>query len=113
MGRKPRTGVRAVSASSIEISFTYQGQCCREKINFQPTPANLKCTERHRADLRSPILRQGLAGGARSPSREMNANSPEKSSRIPNNAPDRPAIDEECFAYPHAVFALPLFAGQS
>ena len=49
MGRKPRTGVRAVSASSIEISFTYQGKRCREKIKLKPTPANLKRAERHRA----------------------------------------------------------------
>jgi len=48
MGRKQRTGVRAVSASSIEISFVYQGKRCRERIKLKPTPANLKRAERHR-----------------------------------------------------------------
>ncbi|MEQ9002373.1 MAG: DUF3596 domain-containing protein [Pseudomonadales bacterium] len=55
MGRKPRTGVRAASASSIEISFTYQGKRCREKIKLKPTPANLKRAERHRAAILSAI----------------------------------------------------------
>ena len=55
MGRKPRTGVRAVSASSIEISFTYQGKRCREKIKLKPTPANLKRAERHRAAILDSI----------------------------------------------------------
>ncbi|MEZ5560326.1 MAG: DUF3596 domain-containing protein [Pseudomonadales bacterium] len=55
MGRKPRTGVRAVSASSIEISFTYQGKRCREKIKLKPTPANLKRAERHRAAILDAI----------------------------------------------------------
>ena len=49
MGRKQRTGARPTSASSIEISFTYQGKRCREKIKLKPTPANLKRAERHRA----------------------------------------------------------------
>ena len=48
MGRKQRTGVRAVSASSIEISFVYQGKRCRERIKLKPTPANLNRAERHR-----------------------------------------------------------------
>jgi integrase len=55
MGRKPRTGVRAISASSIEISFTYQGKRCREKIKLQPTPVNLKRAERHRAAILDAI----------------------------------------------------------
>jgi len=55
MGRKPRTGVRAVSASSIEISFTYQGKRCREKIKLKPTPANLKRAERHRTAILDAI----------------------------------------------------------
>lgn len=55
MGRKPRTGVRVVSASSIEISFTYRGKRCREKIKLKPTPANLKRAERHRAAILDAI----------------------------------------------------------
>ncbi len=48
MGHK-RTGAKAVSASSIEISFTYKGIRCREKLKLKPTPANLKSAERHRS----------------------------------------------------------------
>lgn len=48
MGRDGR-GVKAASASSIEIGFTYQGQWCRERLKLKPTPANLKRAERHRA----------------------------------------------------------------
>lgn len=48
MGRK-RVGVAAASASSIQISFQYRGQRCREKIKLKPTPANLTRAERHRA----------------------------------------------------------------
>ncbi|MGE0484232.1 MAG: DUF3596 domain-containing protein [Gammaproteobacteria bacterium] len=55
MGRKPRTGVRTVSASSIELSFTYQGKRCREKVKLKPTPANLKRAERHRAAILDAI----------------------------------------------------------
>ncbi len=55
MGRKQRTGARAVSASSIEISFTYQGKRCHEKIRLKPTPANLKRAERHRAAILDAI----------------------------------------------------------
>lgn len=48
MGRK-RTGVAATSESSIQISFQYRGQRCREKIKLKPSPANLTRAERHRA----------------------------------------------------------------
>lgn len=48
MGRD-RRGVAAASASSIQITFQYKGQRCREKIKLQPTPANLTRAERHRA----------------------------------------------------------------
>ncbi len=48
MGHK-RTGARAASASSIEISFTYKGIRCREKLKLEPTTANLKRAERHRS----------------------------------------------------------------
>ncbi len=57
MGRKQRTGVRAVSASSIEISFVYQGKRCRERIKLKPTPANLKRAERHREAILDAIER--------------------------------------------------------
>ncbi len=40
MGRG--TGVRAASASSIEITFEYRGQRCREKLKLPPNPANFK-----------------------------------------------------------------------
>jgi len=55
MGRKQRTGARSTSGSSIEISFTYQGKRCREKIKLKPTPANLKRAERHRAAILDAI----------------------------------------------------------
>ena len=57
MGRKQRTGVRAASASSIEISFVYKGKRCREKIRLEPTPANLKRAERPREAIREAIYR--------------------------------------------------------
>lgn len=41
-------GIRTASASSIQISFTYQGKHCRERIKLKPTPANLKSAHRHR-----------------------------------------------------------------
>ena len=44
-------GVVAVSRASIQISFTFRGVHCRERIKLQPTPANLK-----RAELARPIL---------------------------------------------------------
>lgn len=48
MGRKWR-GVSPASETSIQISFQYRGQRCREKIKLKPTPANLTRAERHRA----------------------------------------------------------------
>lgn len=42
-------GVRAASASSIEIDFYYAGARCRERIKLKPTPANLKRAAQHRA----------------------------------------------------------------
>jgi integrase len=47
MGRKG-LGVRAKSASSIEISFTYCGVRCYERIQLEPTAVNLARAERHR-----------------------------------------------------------------
>lgn len=48
MGRDGR-GVKGASASSIEISFMYNGARCRERIPLKPTSANLKRAEQHRA----------------------------------------------------------------
>lgn len=42
-------GVRAISKSSIEISFSYNGKRCRERIPLPPTATNLKRAEQHRA----------------------------------------------------------------
>lgn len=48
MGRDGR-GVRKVSESSVEITFTFKGVRCRETIKIEPTAAGLKRAERHRA----------------------------------------------------------------
>lgn len=37
-----RSGVNAISANSIEISFYFERKRCRERIPWEPTPANLK-----------------------------------------------------------------------
>jgi len=54
MGRDGR-GVKAASESSIEITFMYEGVRCRERIPLQPTPANLKRAEQHRAAVQHAI----------------------------------------------------------
>lgn len=48
-GERERSGVKAISASSIQITFTYKGVLCRERIKLQPTPANLKRAAHHHA----------------------------------------------------------------
>lgn len=48
MGRDGR-GVRPASESSIQITFQYKGQRCREIVSLKPTPANLKRAEQFRA----------------------------------------------------------------
>lgn len=48
-GKRERIGVVAISDTSIQISFTFKGIHCRERIRLQPTPANLKRAEQHRA----------------------------------------------------------------
>lgn len=48
MGRDGR-GVRAVSDSSIEITFMYRGIRCRERISLKPTATNIKRAEQHKA----------------------------------------------------------------
>ncbi len=48
-GSEERSGVVAVSKSSIQISFTFRGVHCRERIKLKPTTANMKRAELHRA----------------------------------------------------------------
>ena len=48
MGRDGR-GIKAASESSIEITFMFRGDRCRERLALKPTPANLKRAENHRA----------------------------------------------------------------
>lgn len=48
-------GVRAASASSIEITFQYQGVRCRERVQLKPTAANLKKAELHKAAIEHAI----------------------------------------------------------
>lgn len=50
--KQKRTGVRAVSESTIQIDFTYKTIRCRERIKLQPTPANLKRAQLHRSSSR-------------------------------------------------------------
>jgi integrase len=54
---RKRTGVRAVSDSTIQIDFTYKTIRCRERIKLQPTPANLKRAELHRSSILDAIER--------------------------------------------------------
>jgi integrase len=48
-------GVRAVSDTSIEITFMYRGVRCRERIALKPTPTNLKKAEQHKAAIEHAI----------------------------------------------------------
>lgn len=54
MGRQ-YVGVLAKSESSIEISFQYRGQRCRETLKLDPTPTNLKRASLFRSDLLAEI----------------------------------------------------------
>jgi integrase len=54
MGGK-RNGVRAASKSSIEITFMFEGVQCRERLPLEPTPANLKRAEQHKAKIELAI----------------------------------------------------------
>jgi integrase len=56
MGRGP--GVRATSASSIQIDFRYKGRRCRERLALPPTPANLKYARRLKATIEHEIATQ-------------------------------------------------------
>ncbi len=53
MGRGP--GVRAASASSIQIDFRYAGIRCREKLALKPTPANLRYAHNLKARIEHEI----------------------------------------------------------
>ena len=53
-----RTGIRAASASSILIYFTYRGVQCRERLKLPPTNANLN----YAANLRGEILNKIALG---------------------------------------------------
>jgi integrase len=50
-------GIKAVSGTSIQITFTYRGVCCRERIRLVPTPANLERANRHRIAILDAIER--------------------------------------------------------
>lgn len=50
-------GVSAASETSIEITFTYRGQRCRERIKLKPTAANLKRANRFREAILDAIER--------------------------------------------------------
>lgn len=54
MGRDGR-GVRAISDSSIEVTFMYRGVRCRERITLKPTATNLKKAEQHKAAIEHAI----------------------------------------------------------
>ena len=56
-GSRQYDGVRAASASTIEIDFYYAGKRCRERISLEPTPANLKRASQHRAAVLDAIAR--------------------------------------------------------
>ncbi|KVK98626.1 site-specific integrase [Burkholderia ubonensis] len=56
MGRDGR-GVRAASKSTIQISFTFRGVECRERIRVVPTAANLRKAEHFRAEILGMIDR--------------------------------------------------------
>lgn len=55
--QRKRTGVRAVSETTIQIDFTYKTIRCRERLKLQPTTANLKRAELHRSAILDAIER--------------------------------------------------------
>jgi integrase len=54
MGRE-RDGIREASASSYEISFTYMGVRCRERIRVKPSPTGLRLVKNFVGALRESI----------------------------------------------------------
>ena len=55
MGHKHRKGVRKVSATSIEIAFTWNEMRYRERIKMTPDAAGLNWAERHRGKVINDI----------------------------------------------------------
>jgi integrase len=56
MGRKPGAGVEAL-ATTIRVSFQYQGRRVRETLGIKPTPGNLKAAARLVHDVKEQIRR--------------------------------------------------------
>lgn len=52
------SGVRAVSDSSIEITFMYRGVRCRERVSLKPTATNLKKAQQHKAAIEHAIAQE-------------------------------------------------------
>lgn len=50
-----RSGVRQATQSSYEISFTFKGVRCRERIKLKPCPANLKRVINHLGGINAAI----------------------------------------------------------
>ncbi|TWI48024.1 integrase [Pseudomonas duriflava] len=82
MGRK-RSGVRAASKTSIEISFQYEGEQCRERIPLEPSPANLKRAEQHKAAIELAIYNGTFDYAATFPHSKRTAKVGYKTGQIP------------------------------
>lgn len=54
---KQYDGVRPGSGSTIEIDFYYAGRRCRERVQLEPSPANLRRAANHRAAVLDAIAR--------------------------------------------------------
>jgi integrase len=52
-----RSGIRARSASSVEIDFYYRGVRCRERVKLEPTDRNLKYCQRWKARIEDEIAK--------------------------------------------------------
>lgn len=52
-----RSGVRAATASSIEIDFYYRGVRCRERIRLKPTRPNIQYAVRLKGEIENAIAR--------------------------------------------------------
>ena len=59
MGRDGK-GVRPASDTTIEITFSYLGERCRERLALKPTPGNLKKAEQMRSALLVDIANGGF-----------------------------------------------------
>lgn len=55
MGNGKYTGVRAASEKTIEITFAYRGERCRERLPLAPTATGLKRASQHRAAILEAI----------------------------------------------------------